>query len=216
MFTERKIEKFQQTISGLPDTPNLSAAELKRRFDACPEELRAALNGVCDDGAALEKRMDAYRAETFEGEITRDMLAPAVQSEISGKAEQTALDTKADQTELNAANAAISQMQTQITAKCSLICGEYTGDGTESKTIELGVQPKAVFVYPTESAYVDRDGGEFHSGLAFPGYPVTCPYGTDTPYMVLEVTATGFKVYYREWDDIDLNSNAKFRYLAFV
>ncbi len=81
-------------VSALPDTPNVSAAELKRRFDACPEELRKALNGVCDDGAALEKRMDAYRTETFEGEITRDMLALAVQSEISGKAEQSALDAE--------------------------------------------------------------------------------------------------------------------------
>lgn len=50
MFSERKIESFEQRVSDLPDTPALSAAALKARFDACPEELRAALNGVCDDG----------------------------------------------------------------------------------------------------------------------------------------------------------------------
>ena len=71
MFSERKIESFEQRVSDLPDTPALSAAALKARFDACPEELRAALNGVCDDGKALEDRINAYRAQTFAGEIRK-------------------------------------------------------------------------------------------------------------------------------------------------
>ena len=86
MFTERKITAFQNRISDLLDTPTLTAAELKARFDSCPEELREALNGVCDDGKVLEDRMDAYRAQTFTGEITRDMLSVAIQEELDDKA----------------------------------------------------------------------------------------------------------------------------------
>ena len=155
MFTERKIEKFQQTISALPDTPNLSAAELKRRFDACPEELRKALNGVCDDGAALEKRMDAYRAETFEGEITRDMLAPAVRDELSGKAEQTAL---------NAETAAREQTDAVVAQKCEILLGTYTGNGAASREISLGITPKAVIVFHNGTRTGDSNFGWRYGG----------------------------------------------------
>ena len=48
MFTERKITAFQNRISDLLDTPTLTAAELKARFDSCPEELSDVLNGVFD------------------------------------------------------------------------------------------------------------------------------------------------------------------------
>ena len=153
MFTERKIEKFQQTVSALPDTPNLSAsAELKRRFDACPEELRAALNGVCDDGAALEKRMDAYRAETFEGEITRDMLAPAVRGEFPEKRTQTACRTnrrarmKTDKT-----------LQTADRKKVRSSVGTYTGNGTASQIITLGFTSECC-------DFASRSGSQLSSG----------------------------------------------------
>lgn len=178
MFTERKIEKFQQTISGLPDTPNLSAAELKRRFDACPEELRKALNGACDDGAALEKRMDAYRAETFEGEITRDMLAPAVREELSGKADA---DTN---------NTAHEAFSAQIAQKCEVYFGTYTGDGAENRLISLGFTPKAVLVFDSNGRTLcDRD---YCGGLALPEHPVA-----NGNLMVLKIEKNGFRVYYQ-------------------
>lgn len=42
------INRFQKLLSDLPDVPQLSAQELKRYFDASPEELKNALNGVID------------------------------------------------------------------------------------------------------------------------------------------------------------------------
>ena len=168
MFTERKIEKFQQTISALPDTPNLSAAELKRRFDACPEELRTALNGVCDDGKALEKRMDAYRAETFEGEITRDMLAPAVREELSGKAEQTALAA-----ETAARENADTELQTAVAKRYETYFGTYTGDGKSSHTItlEFPIQVILIFNETGLSGWYDSGFQCYSGGLAAPDHP---------------------------------------------
>ena len=194
MFTERKIEKFQQTISALPDTPNLSAAELKRRFDACPEELRTALTGVCDDGAALEKRMDAYRAETFEGEITRDMLTPAVRDELSGKAEQTALAAE---------TAAREKTDAAVAQKCECYFGSYTGDGAANKTIALGFEPKAVLVFsPMGRTYsVKQYGGAvYDGGLALPGKPVTVTTYEGKTYQILETAKNGFTVYKNEYE----------------
>ncbi len=168
-------------VSALPDTPNVSAAELKRRFDACPEELRKALNGVCDDGAALEKRMDAYRTETFEGEITRDMLALAVQSEISGKAEQSALDAE---------TAARENLAETVAQKCEILLGTYTGDGAENRLISLGFTPKAVLVFDSNGRTLcDRN---YCGGLAIPEHPVA-----NGNLMVLKIEKNGFRVYYQ-------------------
>lgn len=126
MFSERKIESFEQRVSDLPDTPALSAAALKARFDACPEELRAALNGVCDDGKALEDRINAYRAQTFAGEITENMLDTPLSTKINAKAEQSDM----------------TAMQTSLAHKCELYCGAYTGDGADSQMITLGFTPQ--------------------------------------------------------------------------
>ncbi|MBS7226454.1 MAG: hypothetical protein KH050_14195 [Clostridiaceae bacterium] len=196
MFTERKIEKFQQTVSALPDTPNLSAAELKRRFDACPEELRAALNGVCDDGAALEKRMDAYRAETFEGEITRDMLAPAVRGEISGKADAGTND------------AAHEVFSAQIAKKCEVYFGTYTGDGKATQFINLGFTPKAVICLLSGSRWVS--GNYVNGGIALQNAPA----GGTSGYIT--IVENGFEVTYKKNVDILVNSlNSVFYFIAF-
>ena len=145
MFTERKLTAFQNRISDLPDTPTLTASELKARFDACPEELRQALNGVCDDGKALEDRIDAYRAQTFTGEITREMLAPAVQEELDGKATQSALEQVAAEEA-----AARAEMQTELTQqiaqKCEIYCGTFTAANV-NVTVTLGFRPIAVLVF---------------------------------------------------------------------
>ena len=199
MFTERKIEKFQQTVSALPDTPNLSAAELKRRFDACPEELRTALNGVCDDGAALEKRMDAYRAETFEGEITRDMLAPAVRDELSGKAEQTALAAE---------TAARENLAETVAQKCECYFGTYTGDGKATQFINLGFTPKAVICLLSGSRWVS--GNYVNGGIALQNAPA----GGTSGYIT--IVENGFEVTYKKNVDILVNSlNSVFYFIAF-
>lgn len=48
MLKDCKIDAFQKPVSSLADAPELSAQELKARFDASPEECRKSINGVVD------------------------------------------------------------------------------------------------------------------------------------------------------------------------
>ena len=58
-----KIETFKNPVSGLPDRPTLSAAELKAAFDSNSEELRLALNALIDLLAGLEGAAVVFTAE---------------------------------------------------------------------------------------------------------------------------------------------------------
>ncbi|MDR3766406.1 MAG: hypothetical protein Q3Y08_05150, partial [Butyricicoccus sp.] len=177
MFTERKITAFQNRISDLPDTPMLTATELKARFDACPEELRQALNGVCDDSKVLEDRIDAYRAQTFTGEITREMLSSAVQTELDGKASQAALD--AAETDNIAAH---TEFQSQIMSKCEVVIGSFTpANAEEEDVITLGFQPRMVILCP-RCPWVDDIKAYF--GIAMPGLPSWLCVITDTGFRI--------------------------------
>ena len=74
-FTDHKITQFAHRVADLPDEPQIPAAELKSRFDACPEELRQSLNAVCDDAARLEARVEGIIVDTFGDTIDKEMLS---------------------------------------------------------------------------------------------------------------------------------------------
>lgn len=166
MFTEYKIPQFAEKIADLPDRPNLTAAELKGKFDACPEQLRLSLNGICDDGKILEERIDAYRTQTFEGEINRSMLSADVQYELDNKATQTALSQEsaarqaADTAEATARQALasrISSAESSLRRTSYFVTGTYTGTGSaNTQTISIGFQPRAVLVVAYRGYYEEQ------------------------------------------------------------
>ena len=176
MFTERKIEKFQQTVSALPDTPNLSAAELKRRFDACPEELRAALNGVCDDGAALKNAWTPI-ARKLSRAKSRAICSPAVRGEISGKADAGTND------------AAHEVFSAQIAKKCEVYFGTYTGDGKATQFRQPRFYAKAVLCLLSGSRWVS--GNYVNGGIALQNAPA----GGTSGYIT--IVENGFEVTYK-------------------
>ena len=47
-FESYRQGAFTKRLADLPDQPNMQAAELKTYFDSSPEELRQALNRLCD------------------------------------------------------------------------------------------------------------------------------------------------------------------------
>ena len=47
-FESYRQGTFTRRLADLPDQPNMQAAELKTYFDSSPEELRQALNRLCD------------------------------------------------------------------------------------------------------------------------------------------------------------------------
>ena len=140
-FTDHKITAFAHKIADLPDEPQIPAAELKSRFDACPEELRQSLNAVCDDAARLEARVEGIVVDTFGDTIDKEMLSDELAAELDGKATQTALSAEA------AAREALAETVAQ---KCEIYCGIYIGNtayntyGTQK--ITLGFRPKAVWI----------------------------------------------------------------------
>ena len=138
-FTDHKITQFTHRIVDLPDQPNLPADELKARFDSSPEELRQAHNALCDDADRLDDRVSGIIAETFGDTISKSMLSDELQDELDGLADS---------------------IETLDAQKCEVYFGSYTGDGSNSRTISVPANTKAMIVH------------EFYSGETFVGLAV--------------------------------------------
>ena len=136
-FTDHKITRFTHRIADLPDQPTLAPQELKQRFDSAPEELRTALNGVCDDAERLDSRVSGIVERTFGDAIPKSMLAEELQSEIDAKM-----------------------------AAADLYYGFYIGDGVYPREINVGFQPRVVFVI--RSSCIPSSAGYPYFAIAFP------------------------------------------------
>ena len=161
-FTDHKITAFAHRVSDLPDEPQIPAAELKSRFDACPEELRQSLNAVCDDAARLEARVEGIVVDTFGDTIDKEMLSDELAAELDGKAD--ADDVTAETQSLDAR---LDTVETALPQKCEVYFGTYEGDGEESQTITLEFAPKWILIFDI-SGY---GGTSYSGGLAFQNAP---------------------------------------------
>ena len=161
-FTDHKITAFAHRVSDLPDEPQIPAADLKSRFDACPEELRQSLNAVCDDAARLEARVEGIVVDTFGDTIDKEMLSNELAAELDGKATQSALDSTAD-----ALDARLDTVETALPQKCEVYFGTYEGDDSEIARITLEFAPKWILIFDI-SGY---GGTSYSGGLAFQNAP---------------------------------------------
>ena len=192
-FSDHKITAFTHRIADLPDQPNLPADELKERFDSSPEELRESVNGICDEADRLEERVSGIIAETFGDSIDKSMLSDELQDELDAKATQTALSAAVDT--LEAANAAetaareeadgaldtrLTSAETALPEKVGIYCGTYTGNGSSTRSINLGFRPKAVIL--TNSDKMSNHGG----------FVYMAGDGHDTG--AVQITNTGFAI----------------------
>ena len=155
-FSDHKIAAFTHKITDLPDQPNLPADELKARFDSSPEELRQAVNGICDDAARLEARVEGIVVDTFGDTIDKEMLSDELAAELDGMADG-----------IEALGDSLDQLDTQ---KCEVYFGTYTGAGYNMQ-VNVGFQPKAVLVIDplTNSS---STGTVNFCGLGLQGNPV--------------------------------------------
>ena len=167
-FSDHKIAAFAHKITDLPDQPNLPADELKARFDSSPEELRQAVNGICDDATTLSGKVDSILAETFDGVVEKSMLSEALAEEIDAKAVETSVASRftAEQTAREAADTAldtrVDALETELPQKVEIYIGTYSGSGDgNTKRITLPVTPKAVLVSPN---------GNSKARVILPGY----------------------------------------------
>ena len=212
-FTDHKITQFAHRVADLPDEPQIPAADLKSRFDACPEELRQSLNAVCDDAARLEARVEGIVVDTFGDTIDKEMLSDELAAELDAKATQTALaevsaDVSAEQTARECADAALEQaLEQQIAQKCTLYFGTYYGNGQSERLIDLGFQPTAVLLFNDEGSARNAQGS--YGGLALPNRPVV-----NGANYVVRIVAQGFNVFKNSGSETN-ESGVDFYYLAF-
>ena len=213
-FTDHKITQFAHRVSDLPDEPQIPAAELKSRFDACPEELRQSLNAVCDDAERLEARVEGIVAETFGDTIPKSMLSNELQDELDAKAvaatvaEQLAAEAAAREATDDALDTRLTANETLTAQKCEAYIGYYQGDGEASQTINLPFTPQGVFV-------VSRNGYN-RAGLGLA--TAQSPAGGEVPqhrYSVI-ISGNGFIVYNHTAYDVPVLMNTSNEYYHFI
>ncbi|MDR3767416.1 MAG: hypothetical protein Q3Y08_10350 [Butyricicoccus sp.] len=206
MNTNYIIPAFAEPITSLPDTPTLTADELKRRFQAPADEVREAHNALAEAHEALDTKVESIVTETFAGAIHESMFDEALDEKLNGKADENSVSERltAEQTARESADSALSEAQTVLTTaiaqKCEVYLGTYTPSQTENTDyIELGFQPKAVLLlarYP-EGNYV------YPIRLALP----------NVPHDDVRIYSNGFAV---DFDDYrDSADAAPYRYIAF-
>ena len=133
---------------------------------------------------------------------------------LAEKAGQAALDALAAEVAKKAATAALEALSQKLASMPCLVTGTYTGDGTDSRLISLGFQPKALLVMREEGYSARPYTDDYYGGLALPGKPVCLQTSYGTNY-ILTVESKGFRVYYNR--DRYILSNQKdtnYHYLA--
>lgn len=219
MLKNQKIEAFQQPIRSLADMPQFTADKMKAAFDACPEELRSSLNGVVDDLTAtdaaaqlgfqktagipantVQAAMESVHQQIVKtalgeipnGSVDNEKLAQDVRDRFSSLS--AAAHTEAQQRE-ETDRSLQDQMDTavqQLSTKCELYYGTYTGDGEDFQLISLDFPPKMVLVM--HSGYSTSHGNaDVHGGMALPGVPVK-NYTSSDWRIAIEITGDGFTV----------------------
>ena len=113
-----------------------------------------------------------------------------------------------------ATTAALETVSKKLAAMPCLVTGTYTGDGTDSRLISLGFQPKALLGMIEEGYSARPYTDDYYGGLALPGKPVCLQTSYGTNY-ILTIESKGFRVYYNR--DRYILSNQKdtnYYYLA--
>lgn len=214
-FSDHKIEAFTHKISDLPDQPNMQPEELKAHFDSSPEELRQALNALCDALAAQTAAADIGFAQTagvpettvqeaienVQSQVTEAIIGSIPSGSITGdKLAQDVRDRLTNiensvTSEAGTRASADSSMQSQISAlsttKCEVYCGFYTGDGTENRTISLSKTPRAVLVMTNGAKMYMSNSNATYGGLAVTDSPVIYQYDDQ---QAVKIVPNGFQV----------------------
>ena len=199
-FSDHKITQFAHKITDLPDQPSLPANELKARFDSSPEELRQAVNGICDEASRLEARVEGIVVDTFGDTIDREMLSEELAAELDAKATQVGL--AAEQQAREALSGRVSALENAVPQKSEVYFGTYTGTGSYPRTLSIGFTPKAVIIGHKDGLIADETA--VYSTLMLQGYK--------TDYC--GIVSNGFTLYEYKYSKLNYNG-AQFYYIAF-
>lgn len=213
-FEANRQKIFSKRIIDLPDQPNMAANDLKAYFDSSAEELRESFNVLCDalgDFSAAAKM--GYResagvpAKTVQdaienvqqqlrdvtmgtlpsGCVTNDKLAQDVRDRFTAVENTVKTEAKARSEADARLQENLHTAEKALALKSEVLFTTYTGDGQESRVIDVGFRPKAVMVF-RDSAYTSF-GNSLYGGFIIDGTPMM--YGST---VALEIVDNGFKV----------------------
>ena len=213
-FESYRQGTFTRRLADLPDQPNMQAAELKTYFDSSPEELRQALNRLCDalgefSAAAklgytasagvpaqtvqdaienVQKQVrDASVGLLPSGCVDGDKLAQDVRDRFASIA--TSVNQEAAAREK--ADTALQQnqvaMASTLALKTEVTAAAYVGDGQTKRTFDLGFQPKAVILM--REGHYTHYSNTIYGGIATQDKPIAY-----SDRNALAITENGFEV----------------------
>ena len=163
-------------------------------------------NTLLDSALALLAEQVSTKAETS--------ALNALSTRVNKKADMETLtavlqklNLKADTSSVTSLNQTVSALSQTVSNKAEssrveavaasvprILCGSYTGNGAESRSISVGFPPKAVLVVCRDGTTHYNEGHAYHyGGLAVAGGPSV----TRDDLPVLSVTSSGFTVYYK-------------------
>lgn len=213
-FESYRRGAFTKRLADLPDQPNMQAAELKTYFDSSPEELRQALNRLCDalgefSAAAklgytasagvpaqtvqdaienVQKQVrDASVGKLPSGCVDGDKLAQDVRNRFTSIA--TSVNQEAAAREK--ADTALQQnqvaMASTLALKAEVTAAAYVGDGQTKRAFNLGFQPKAVILM--REGHYTHYSNTIYGGIATQDKPIAY-----IDRNALAITENGFEV----------------------
>ena len=124
----------------------------------------------------------------------------------------TAVNSKAEQSSLDSVSSLLTNLSGTVP---KLAYGTYSGNNTNSRTINVGFTPKVVFVFSAQGGTLSYNPPTYMywGGMAFQGGGVYSKSGSP----VLEIVSGGFKVSFLESGDDRIYTNLSgdsYRYLA--
>ena len=170
-------------------------------IDQAVHQAQTSLDGRIDTvNAALDSKIDSVNS-TLDGKIstvntTLNSKIDATKTSLTNtiNAEKQTLNNTITNTK-NTLNNTITSVQNTLQAaidkRCEVVTGTYTGDGQETRAINLGRAPDAVLLIDS-TGHMNANGYSSLGGLALTGH--ACMKGYDP---VITLTATGFTVYYQ-------------------
>lgn len=197
-----EITQFSKRVADLADQPALSADALKQWFDSSPEELRLALNQICDDGQTLAAKVEAIILGTFEGTIEKSMFSNTLKAELNDKVTTESLN--ASLATINSKLEALDDADdaTMDAVNDLIVVGTYQGNGETSQFVNLGFTPRALLT--TRSDGRISQGNYIYGGFVLPGMASS----------TVSITDNGFTAQGTSGDSVGNSHIYTYKYLA--
>ena len=136
-----------------------------------------------------------------------------IDAALADKAEQADLDVLSTAVAQKANQSALNTVAASIT---KIAFGTYTGDGTNTRTISLGLTPKAVLVLSNWGASTFYEGiYQYFGGHALQGHPMR---RSNQGGQLMAIVTGGFQVTYSlsQYESVCLNEKGMaYYYIAF-